>query len=131
MTAPVPNYAHKATFNQGHDGDSFYLNVDFGMNTHGVKLILPLYIRLFGIDTWEIPPGKPSPLDPGYKKGHAAADFTTTVLFAAKKIVCQTIRNDGTPIGQEEYGRWLTRVWIDDQELSDVLRENGHEKVKG
>jgi len=120
MAAPVPNYAHNATWLSPHDADSFWLTVDFGMNTHGVRLTLPLYIRLFGIDGWELS----QPLGPD------ARDFTTQVLSKAKRIVVATLKPDGIhQVGEEKYGRWLARVWADDQELADLLRTNGFEKT--
>jgi endonuclease YncB( thermonuclease family) len=119
MTAPVPNYAHKARFIQGHDGDSFWLAVDFGRLSSGVKLELPLYVRLYGIDAWELS----QPL------GKAARDFTNKVLSEAKSIVEQTIKPDGKALGEEKYGRFLAIVWVDDTPLTDLLRANGFEKV--
>jgi endonuclease YncB( thermonuclease family) len=129
MTAPIPNWAHPATFLKGHDGDSFWLNTDFGLNTAGVRLVLPTYIRLYGIDTWEIPPAQGSPLDPGYQKGYAATVFTNAQLSAGP-IIVQTIKPTGSNVGDEKYGRWLARVFVGDNELSDLLRANGYEKVK-
>lgn len=120
MVAPIPNYAHKATYVKDHDGDSFWFNVDFGQLTLGVKLELPLYIRLYGIDVWEI----------AQPKGIEARDFTILKLSTAKKIIVQTIKPDGTTVGFEKYGRWFARVWVDDDELSDLLRAQGFEKVK-
>jgi endonuclease YncB( thermonuclease family) len=118
VSAPTPNYAHRATFLKGHDGDSFWLSVDFGMNTHGVQLILPLYCRLWGIDAWEL----------SQQHGLDARDFTDGLLSSAKQITVQTIRPDGRMVGLEKYGRWLVRVWADDDELADALRAAGYEK---
>lgn len=129
MSAPVPNYTHKATFLKGHDGDSFWLSVDFGMNVAGVRLVLPCYLRLYGIDCWEIPPAAKSPLDPGYELGYRARDFTNAALVSGKPVVCQTIKPTGTQLGEEKYGRWLARVFVGDDELPDLLRANGFEKV--
>lgn len=120
--APTPNYAHLATFIKGHDGDSFWLAVDFGMNTHGVKLTLPMYLRLWGIDAYEL-------FDPN-GKGADARDLTNALLQSAKVITCQTLKPDGTYVGDEKYGRWLARVWVDDEELADALRAAGYEKPK-
>jgi endonuclease YncB( thermonuclease family) len=120
MFAPIPNYAHKARFIQGHDGDSFWLAVDFGRLTSGVKLEMPLYVRLYGIDTWELS----QPL------GKEARDFTNKTLSEAGSIVVQTIKPDGKALGEEKYGRFLAWVWADDILLSDMLRSNGFEKVK-
>ena len=119
MTAPVPNYAHKARFIQGHDGDSFWLAVDFGRLSSGVKLELPLYVRLYGIDAWELS----QPL------GKDARDFTWITLSQAKSIVVQTIKPDGKALGEEKYGRFLAIVWVDDTPLVGLLRTNGFEKV--
>lgn len=118
MSAPAPNYAHRATFLKGHDGDSFWLSVDFGMNTHGVTLVLPLYVRLHGVDALEL----------SQAGGGAARDFTTAKLQAAQRIVAQTIRPDGVSVGEEKFGRWLTRVFVDDDELSDLVRAAGFAK---
>lgn len=54
MTAPIPNYAHLATFEGAHDGDTFTLRVDFGKFSSGVCLAIPLTIRLYGFDAWEL-----------------------------------------------------------------------------
>lgn len=118
MPAPTPNYAHRATFLRGRDGDSFWLTVDFGQLTAGVKLELPMYVRLYGIDAWELS----QPLGP------AARDFTTQHLSTAYRITVQTIKPDGRLVGLEKYGRWLARVWVDDAELADLLRAGGYEK---
>jgi endonuclease YncB( thermonuclease family) len=126
---PSPNYVHAASFLTGHDGDSFWLRVDFGMNTHGVRFELPLYCRLYGIDTYEIPGGSKSVNDPGYTKGLLARDFTEAVLKSAARVVVQTVKPDGKMVGEEKYGRFLCRVWADDQELSDLLRAQGYEKT--
>lgn len=120
MPAPIPNYAHKATFIRGHDGDSFWLAVDFGMNTAGVRLVLPCYIRLYGIDTWEL----------AQPRGIEARDAVNAWLSTAVTITVQTIRPDGRNVGEEKYGRWLARVFVGDDELSNLLRDNGFEKVK-
>jgi endonuclease YncB( thermonuclease family) len=114
---PRPNYAHKATFISGHDGDSFWLSVDFGANMHGVKLVLPMYVRLYGIDTWEI----------NQALGVEARDFTNNLL-QTKAIVVQTIKPDNESVGLEKYGRFLARVFVGQDELSDLLRAAGYEK---
>lgn len=120
MSAPVPNYAHRATFIKGHDGDSFWLQVDFGMNTHGVRLTLPMYIRLWGIDAIEL----------SSKGGADARDFTNAALSSAQVITVQTLKPDGSYVGDEKYGRWLARVWAGDTELADALRAAGYEKPR-
>jgi endonuclease YncB( thermonuclease family) len=130
VSAPVPNYAHPAAFLQGHDADSFWLSVDFGMNAAAVKLVLPCYVRLAGIDAWEVPPAHGSPLDPDFAKGYAARDFTNQALQRGP-VVVQTIKPSGAQVGKDEYGRWLARVFVGPDELSDLLRANGFEKVKG
>jgi endonuclease YncB( thermonuclease family) len=130
VSAPQPNYAHRATFLQGHDGDSFWLSTDFGMNVAGVKLVLPTYIRLAGIDTWEIPPAHGSPADPNFEKGYGARDFANSALTCGKPVVVQTIKPSGAQVGKDAYGRWLARVFVGDDELSDLLRANGFEKAK-
>lgn len=119
MPAPVPNFAHPAFFLQGHDGDSFWLRVDFGMNTHGVRLVLPLYVRLYGVDAPEM----------STDVGKQAAGFTTAALAAAARIVVQTLKPSGLPLGDEKYGRWLARVWVDGDELADLLRAAGFAKA--
>jgi endonuclease YncB( thermonuclease family) len=118
MASPQPNYAHKASFLRAYDGDSFWLEVDFGRLTSGVTLTLPLYLRLYGIDTWELN-------QPG---GFAARDYTTKLLLSGEPIVVQTLKPDGKQLGQEKFGRFLARVWVGDDELAELLRAAGHEK---
>jgi endonuclease YncB( thermonuclease family) len=128
VSAPVPSYAYKASYLSGHDGDSFWLRVDRGILTHGIKDDPSWYVRLFGIDTWEIS-GPKHPLDMDRSKGFAAAQATHQWLKAAKEIIIQTIHPDDRPPDLEKYGRVLARVWVDGQLLSDMLRRDGHEKV--
>lgn len=122
MAVPTPNYAHRATYIEGHDGDSFWLRVDFGMNTHGVRLELPLYVRLYEFDAVEL--HDPSGV------GLAAAEFVDRLMASGAPIVVQTVKDDGKTVGEEKYGRWLARVWVGSKYLPDLLRENGFEKLK-
>jgi endonuclease YncB( thermonuclease family) len=119
VSAPAPNYAHKATFLRGHDGDSFWLSVDFGMNVAGVQLVLPCYVRLANIDCWELS----QPL------GLEAKTYTEVHLYRGP-VVVQTIKPSGSQVGKDEYGRWLARVFVGDDELSDLLRAAGYEKAR-
>jgi endonuclease YncB( thermonuclease family) len=112
VPAPVPNYAHPAKFLQEHDGDSFWLAVDFGRLSHGVNLVLPLYVRLADIDCWELS----QPLGP------AAAHFTASTLTKAPAVTVQTYKE------LEKFGRVLCRVWAGDDYLPDLLRAGGYEK---
>lgn len=113
MTPPLPNYAHTAKLLQEHDGDSFWLAVDFGRLSHGVNLILPLYIRLADIDCWEL----------DQPKGIEARDYTSWILKSAGTITVQTFKD------LEKYGRVLCRVWADGDYLPDLLRAHGMEKT--
>jgi len=118
VSAPAPNYAHKATFVAPHDGDSFWLRVDFGKLTHGITLDPLFYIRLAGIDCWELS----QPLGP------KARDFSTNML-SKEPIVVQTVKPDLSNLGLEKYGRLLCNVWVGDDLLSDLLRIAGYEKT--
>lgn len=120
---PVPNYAHNATFLKVHDGDSFWLSVDFGRLTSGVTLEIPLYFRLAGIDCWE--------LNDPQGRGTAARDYARLVLADAERIVIQTYKPEsGRAQELEKYGRVLADVWVDGDLLADVLRAGGHEKIR-
>lgn len=123
ITAPAPNYTHNAKFLKIHDGDSFWLSVDFGRLTSGVTLEIPLYFRLAGIDCWE--------LNDSEGRGVAARDFAHLVLDDALKIIIQTYKPEtGRAQELEKYGRVLADVWVDGELLADLLRAGGHEKVR-
>lgn len=129
LTAPIPNFAHAASYIATHDGDSFWLRVDRGQLTQGIKDDPTWYIRLFGIDTWEVG-GPKHPLDLDRARGRAAKDFTALTLTATHRIIVQTIHPDLRPAELEKYGRILARVWVDGVLLEDLLRADGHEKVR-
>lgn len=124
MTAPNVTYAYHATYLSNHDGDTAVFRVDRGQLTHGIHDVPEWTIRLFGIDTWELTGADKD-------KGAAARAFTTAVLSRAHTITVQTIHPDLRPPELEKYGRVLARVFVDGEDLADLLRAGGHEKVLG
>lgn len=124
MTAPQVTYAYFATYVSNHDGDTIVFRVDRGRLTHGIWDSPEWTVRLYGIDTWEM-------VGRDKAKGQVARDFTSMVLRGAQGITVQTIHPAERPVTMEKYGRILARVWADDNDLADLLRAAGHEKILG
>lgn len=129
MSAPAPNYVHRARLarqdeipKRAHpvsDGDSFYLRLDFGFY-NGVKLDPVVYIRLKGIDTHELS-------QPG---GVEARQFTLDQLLGAGQVTAGTEKPIiGGSFGST-LGRTVAQVWVDDDDLAVILREGGHAKAE-
>lgn len=117
MTAPTPNYAHKATLDRVVDGDTYWLRLDLGTYA-GVRDELVVDVRLEGIDI----------VERGDALGPAARRAAEAILSEADRIIVQTSKPDLTaPIGAT-FARTRGRVWVDGQDLADVLRAAGYEK---
>lgn len=131
MTPPVPNYVHYARLARPdeipkraqpvHDGDTFYLRVDLGTYTGNMRIDPVIQIRLKGIDTYELG-------DEVGDIGQAARDFTRQQLSGAGIVTVATEK----PIVHTPFGTTLSRtiaqVWVDDDDLADLLRAAGFEK---
>ena len=121
MSAPEPCYVRKAQFVAPVDGDSFYVRLDHGSfpNTRSEDTI---EVRV--LDLW-----CPELDEPG---GPEAADFTTSVMRQAAKIVVQTFRTKGDK-GKGSFARTIGDVWVDDERLADVVvgAHHGHRTRDG
>jgi len=124
----VPNYIRNVRYVRTIDGDTFEGILDHGMYA-GVRALTQVEIRLHGIDTWEMHerdnPQRPAAMMD--ERGVAARDFTQAVLEDAERIVVQTYKPSGKPIGTT-WSRVVADVEVDGQDLAALLRENGHEK---
>lgn len=127
MTAPLPNYVHRARLahvdelagrsDPVHDGDTFYLRLDLGTYA-GTRIDPVIRVRLAGIDTYELR----EPLGP------AARDFTRARLEQGP--VTAATEKPVVLFAGETLGRVVARVWIGDSDLADLLRAAGYEKPK-
>lgn len=125
MPAPIPNYVHRARLARSdeipprampvHDGDTFYLRIDLGTYS-GVRIDPVVEIRLKGIDVYEI----------SQPHGKEARNFVTNELFVGP-VTVQTEK----PLGGSDktFTRTVGQVWIGSEDLVDLLRQNGFEKV--
>jgi len=105
-------YAYKALVTRVVDGDTVYAAVDLGF-----YMCAQLKFRLSDIDTPELY----RPINEA-EKIHAreAKDFLSNLIL--DKHV--TIYSEKTG----KYGRWLAKIYIDGQSVSEALREAGFEK---
>lgn len=107
MSAPVPNYVRKATFSRGYDGDSFFLVLDHGRYPV-TRSLDEIEVRVK--DLW-----CPELRDPG---GAEAAAFTTSLVQAAKSIICQSYKGS--------FARTVCDVWVDDMLVRDLVIDARH-----
>lgn len=120
MAAPVPTYVHPAVYveaepRQRPDGDTFRLRIDLGTYSGGVRIDPVIDVRLKGIDAWELS----QPL------GVKARDFALVHLRAASNIIVATDKL----VADATLQRTVARVWVDDEDLADLLRASGFAKV--
>lgn len=114
MSAPVDAYVRRVLeVKNVHDGDTYLLLIDQGCGDART-----LWIRLHGLDTWELS----QPL------GAAAREAAKTALSQATKITVQTFKTKG---GEDvtSFIRYVGDVWVDDVLLADILRAGGFEKT--
>lgn len=119
MSAPIPNYANKATLDRVVDGDTYWLRLDKGTYA-GIRDELVVDVRLEGIDIVE----RNDVLGPAARR--AAEAFLTE----AGRIIVQTVKPDLTgPIGAT-FQRTRGHVWVDGRDMAELMRQAGFEKPK-
>lgn len=115
MTPPPISYVRKVlVVKEIHDGDTYRFQID-----QGVGDARDLWVRLHGIDTWELS-------QPG---GTEARDGVTSFLLNAKSIVIQTFKTKG---GEDvtTFIRYVADVWADNQSLAEWITLIHPEYVK-
>lgn len=105
MSAPVPQYAYRATVIRVVDGDTAWLEVDPGFDFR-----LRMSVRFQGINAPET----------YTREGQAAKAWLTAQLPIGASVVLVTEKDK-----REKYGRYLGVVWIGDVCLNEVLVEQG------
>lgn len=132
MTPPTPNYVHRARLARAdevppgavpvHDGDTFYLRLDLGTYA-GARIDPVIRIRLAGIDAVELS----SPLGPAARKRTLDLLSGSGSAFDPRLTVATEKPDSAARLG-ETLGRTVARVWVDGDDLADVLRNDGFEK---
>lgn len=108
MTAPVYRYA--ATMIDNYDGDTFRAVVDLGF-----RVSTTIHVRVYGVDTPEI-----KDADPVKKAAARAAKEFTRSLLAGQTFVLESYKD------RESFARWVCRVWVNGEDLGDLLIAAGH-----
>lgn len=114
MSAPRDTYVRRVReVKEVHDGDTYRLLLDQGCGD-----ARELWVRLHGLDTWELS----QPLGP------AARAAALQALAQATTITVQTFKTRG---GEDvtSFIRYVADVWCDDVLLADILRAGGYAKV--
>jgi endonuclease YncB( thermonuclease family) len=129
MAGLTASYVRKCTYVRTIDGDTFEGILDHGTYNR-VALLTKVIVRLHGVDAWEMHK-KVDGKEVVDERGDAAREFTRAALESSHRIVVQTYKEaaEPTPIGTT-WARVVADVEVDGQNLSDLVRENGHEKVK-
>lgn len=93
-----------------YDGDTFRVTIDTWPAVAGYRVP----VRIYGIDTPELRDKRPKVRE----LARLAKQFTVSRLRAAKRIELRDIRRD-------KYFRLLAEVWVDDQNLGELLIKAG------
>lgn len=131
MTAPAPNYAHRARYvppgpRERYDADSFRVELDLGTYVGGaIRETLVVAIRLEGVDAVEL--GDHRLARDGRAIGVVARDFTLGLLLS-RTVTVQTIKPDGAALGGS-FERTRARVWVGDDDLADLITAAGLSKA--
>lgn len=104
-------YDYRATVQRVVDGDTLWLDVSLGCDTH-----LRLSVRLFGLNCPEV----------GTAQGKAASAYTQGWVDSHGPLIgLRTVRDS-----REKYGRYLGVLYdladTDARTLNDSLIDNGH-----
>lgn len=105
-------YEYKAHITNVYDADTVTADIDlgFGIWMKGQKL------RLFGINAPEMR-GKEK------KQGTVSRDFLREQILD-KEVIIETIKGEE----KGKYGRWLGIIYINQQNINDLLVEDGYAK---
>jgi len=102
-------YTYEAELVEVVDGDTFDFRVDLGFD-----ITKKLRVRLLGVDTAEIHGVKEESEE--FKRGKRHMEFASEKLSAADEIFLKTHKTG-------KYGRYLAEVKIDDEDLTNLLKE--------
>lgn len=108
-------YEYKAKVVRVIDGDTLEVDIDLGFKT----TLQREKLRLIGIDTPEIRSSNLKEKEHGLQ----AKEYVEGLLSVGSEILVKT-EKDKTG----KYGRYLARVFMDEVELNQLLKENGFEK---
>ena len=108
-----PAYLYEANVTEVYDGDTITVDIDLGLGTwvHSEKL------RLHRINAPEVR-GESRP------QGIASRDWLREQVLG-KEVIVQTIKDK-----KGKYGRYLAEVWLEGQNINDLLVENGFAEFK-
>lgn len=85
------------------DGDTIRVEVDLGFRLSRVD-----NMRLYGCDAYELK-------EPN---GNKAKEFVENLILNAKEIILETHKS-----GEDKYGRYLAKMFVDGRDLSHLLIE--------
>jgi endonuclease YncB( thermonuclease family) len=115
MAAPPITYVRRVNeVRKVHDGDTYRFLID-----QGVGDARDLWVRLKGIDTWELS-------QPG---GPQARDVVNSLFTQAGELVIQTFKTSG---GEDvmTFIRYVADVYVDGVLLQDIIRTQYPEIIK-
>ena len=105
-------YYYKADVIKVYDGDTITVNISLGM---GVWLYKQK-IRLYGINA-------PEMRGPEKVEGKKSRDWLRERILG-KEIILKTIKDK-----TGKYGRLLGEIWFENENINDLLVENGMAKI--
>jgi len=108
-------YEYNAYVNRVIDGDTIECSVDLGFHIQ-----LTVRFRLLGIDCPEV-------RGPTRDAGLAAAAYTRSRLEGRRVYLRSSTAPGGSaPLGADSFGRWLARVYLDDEDFNQTLLDGGY-----
>jgi micrococcal nuclease len=105
-------YQYKAELIEVVDGDTYDFWVDLGFES-----FKRVRVRLLGLDTHEIYGTEKSSAE--YRHGLEEKRFAEEQLSEADEIYLRTYKNDETG----KYGRYLAEVYVDGDDVKELLTE--------
>ena len=102
------NFIYNAVITRVIDGDTVDATVDLGF-----RIFTILRLRLHGIDTAEL-----NDRDPALREHARQGKQFVENLTLNKQVTLETFRTD-------KFGRWLAVIYIDGQNVNQLLLEHG------
>ena len=108
-------YEYKATITNVVDGDTFDMDIDLGFNIH-----IHERVRLLNIDT-------PEKFGEERVFGLMVERYASD-NFLGKEVIIKSEKAD-VEAHTDSFGRWLVRVFIDNEDICDIYNSLGINKM--
>lgn len=105
----TPSYRYRAKVLRVIDGDTYWVDIDYGFYEHGIKSI-----RLHGYSCAEL----------RSTDGVRAKERAQELIMAANSVVVET-HKDSKSADVQTFARWVAAVYLDDVHIGELLAADG------